>query len=89
MKNSFEGENLILEQQKLQHQREQYEKQAGKDAKKANTFLENISGMGLDKEDIIYMDAREEDKLREALSVSDDKKKNTWLKNYQKNKNQH
>lgn len=73
MTNSFEGGNFTPEQQNLEHQRGQYEKQAEKDAKKANTFLENIKGTGLNKEDIIYMDAESENNLRENLLTAESK----------------
>ena len=63
--NPFGGEKFTPEQRGIQGQRDAYEKQAAKDARKQNTIIENLTGKGIDKEDVIRLDAQTEDEYRD------------------------
>jgi hypothetical protein len=53
--------------EELKKQRDAYEEQAGKDARNVSTFIENIAGTGLKKEDVIREDAAMENDLRKKV----------------------
>jgi len=69
---SMESFGLTSEQKDVQEERKIYEDQTKKDARKANTVFENLTGRGIDKEDGMRVDAEMEDAFREELNEHPD-----------------